>query len=198
MLEAVIFAKFRKGPGSEKVLSGDFELFSSYDASHIVNATTIQSTGLIPGMRISMAIVVGQYATIEGSTRCARTACKSRSFQDAEQGGKTWYVPIQTARLAFFLPKLVLFVKLGSIVPARNYVDHFDLPTMLISGDLLKYVHMRPSYQASSIRALRHSYPSHTNVKIPSVPSLRFLLLKAQQGANITRIFESIFPNFHH
>lgn len=89
MLEAVIIAKFKKGPGQEKVHSGDFELFNSYDSSDIVNESKFQSTGLLPGMRITMAIIIGQYAT--DRTRCAKFTCKSLRFKEAEQGGKIWY-----------------------------------------------------------------------------------------------------------
>jgi len=89
MLEAVILAKFRRGPGREKVNSGDFELFNSHDSSQIIDAAALESTGLIPGMRITMAIVIGQYATTE-TTKCARAGCKSKRFQVAEQGGKVW------------------------------------------------------------------------------------------------------------
>lgn len=90
MLEAVIVAKFKEGPGQEKVHSGDFELFNSFDSSQVINASTVDSTGLIPGMRVTMAMVVGQYEAIATNTRCARTGCKSQRFRIAEQGGQVW------------------------------------------------------------------------------------------------------------
>jgi hypothetical protein len=90
MLKAVIMAKFKKGPGWEKVHSGDYELFNSFDSSQIINASTVESTGLIPGMRVTMAIVIGQYGAKTPNTRCARTGCKSQRFRIAEQGGQVW------------------------------------------------------------------------------------------------------------
>jgi hypothetical protein len=89
MLEAVIIAKFKKGPGQAKVHSGDFELFNSHDSSDIIDPSRFTSTGLLPGMRITMAIIIGQYATVR--SRCANTSCKSLRFKEAEQGGKIWY-----------------------------------------------------------------------------------------------------------
>ena len=89
MLEAVIIAKFKRGPGQEKAHSGDFELFNSYDSSDIIHESRFQSTGLLPGMRITMAIIIGQYAA--DGTRCAKFTCKSSRFKEAEQGGKIWY-----------------------------------------------------------------------------------------------------------
>lgn len=90
MLEAVIIAKFKKGPGWEKVHSGEFELFSSFDSSHVIDATSVQSTGLIPGTRITMAIIVGQYSSKTETSKCARAGCKSTRFRTMEHGGKIW------------------------------------------------------------------------------------------------------------
>jgi hypothetical protein len=83
-------AKFKKGPGREKVHSGDYELFNSFDSSQVINASTVESTGLIPGMRVTMAIVIGQYGAKTPNTRCVRTGCKSQRFRIAEQGGQVW------------------------------------------------------------------------------------------------------------
>ena len=90
MLKAVIMAKFKKGSGREKVHSGDYELFNSFDSSQVINASTVESTGLIPGMRVTMAKVIGQYAAKTANTRCVRTGCKSQRFRTAEQGGQVW------------------------------------------------------------------------------------------------------------
>jgi hypothetical protein len=90
MVEAVIAARFRKGPGMEKVHSGNYELFNSFDSTQVINASTFESIGLVPGMRLTMAIVIGQYGATTTIIRCARAGCKSQRFRIAEQGGQVW------------------------------------------------------------------------------------------------------------
>lgn len=68
-LEAIIQVQFRTGPGSAKVKSGDYELF---DASNFGVAIS-PSQGLIPGMRITMVIVVGRYGDYR--RRCPLILC---------------------------------------------------------------------------------------------------------------------------
>ncbi|CZR53521.1 uncharacterized protein PAC_03400 [Phialocephala subalpina] len=82
-LEAVIQAQFKTGPGQEKVLSGEYELWSS--GQSIVELR--QSTpSLIPGMIITMTFIIGQYA---GSERCPQLGCQSRLFAKDAKGNKT-------------------------------------------------------------------------------------------------------------
>jgi len=85
-LEAVINAQFSTGPGQEKVFSGEYEL---YNNDIVLSQDDFKNTPLLPGMSITMAIVVGQYGELP---RCPRPDCKSLSFVASPKGGKTWLV----------------------------------------------------------------------------------------------------------
>jgi hypothetical protein len=86
--EAIIRAQFRNGPGETKVRSGEYELFMG-----ITNITPLKSRDFrpLPGTKITMTCIVGQYI---GSERCPRLGCSSRSFRIDDQVtyGRIWYV----------------------------------------------------------------------------------------------------------
>ncbi|KAE9365757.1 hypothetical protein N431DRAFT_472352 [Stipitochalara longipes BDJ] len=92
MLHAVIQARFREGPGHAKVRSGEYEIFMNVDSSNPVTASTF--SGLIPGMKVTMYMILGQYA---GSERCPRIGCQSDTFERHKEGGsiciqcRTWF-----------------------------------------------------------------------------------------------------------
>ncbi|KAE8442464.1 hypothetical protein EG329_003307 [Mollisiaceae sp. DMI_Dod_QoI] len=73
-LEAVIQARFKNDPGQEKVLSGEYELYSG---GKPIGPLQDSRLSLMPGMMITMTFIIGQYA---GSERCPRLGCDSRSF----------------------------------------------------------------------------------------------------------------------
>ncbi|KAF2835247.1 hypothetical protein M501DRAFT_942486 [Patellaria atrata CBS 101060] len=87
-LRAVLVEQFRNGPGYEKVLAGEFELFNSMDSTQDISGHEDSET-LIPGMRITMAIIIGQYDW-RGSNRCPRPGCKSTTFEPHKGGGSSW------------------------------------------------------------------------------------------------------------
>lgn len=77
-------AQFRTGPGHEKVFAGEFEL---YQNDEVLRQDNFKSTGLLPGMSITMAIIVGQYGE---PLRCPKPDCKSSLFVPSPKGGKVW------------------------------------------------------------------------------------------------------------
>lgn len=85
--EAIIQAQFKNGPGKAKVRSGEYELFMG-----MTSITPLKSKDFrpLPGMRITMTFIVGQYI---GSERCPRLGCSSRSFRaDSHvEKGRIWY-----------------------------------------------------------------------------------------------------------
>jgi hypothetical protein len=83
-LEAIIMAQFSTGPGHEKVFAGEYELF---DNATVLTRDNFGDTGLLPGMSITMAIIVGQYGEL---VRCPRPDCKSLAFATSPNGGKIW------------------------------------------------------------------------------------------------------------
>lgn len=71
-LQAIIQVQFRRGPGSAKVKSGEYELFDALN----YGAYLLPWMGLRPGMRVKMAIVIGRYECYKGNPRrCPKTRC---------------------------------------------------------------------------------------------------------------------------
>lgn len=87
-LEAIIQAQFKQGPGSNKVLSGEYELFHTNNSAEIISQSNFES--FTPGTSITMAIVIGQY---EGGslTRCPRPGCPAKESASLQAGGTLWY-----------------------------------------------------------------------------------------------------------
>jgi hypothetical protein len=112
-------AQFSIGLGHDKVFSGEYELFNSVDSETVLSRDSFTNVGLVPGMSITMVIIIGQYGELG---RCPRTDCKSRSFIDGPMGGKSWYV-LQLAK-SFFVPfplSLVSFSWNKPYIYSRNF-----------------------------------------------------------------------------
>ncbi|TVY17790.1 Protein VTS1 [Lachnellula arida] len=82
-VEAVIQAQFKHGPGHTKVRSGEYELY--YGSFGDLNPIKTTSFCPIPGMKVTMSFIIGQYS---GSERCPRLGCTSRSFQKHGAGAR--------------------------------------------------------------------------------------------------------------
>lgn len=79
--------QFRGRPAYDKILAGEYELFSTTDSSQVVTESNV---GLLtPGAHITMAVVIGRY---EGSPKntCPKPGCKSRAFRRSDAGGHIW------------------------------------------------------------------------------------------------------------
>lgn len=90
MIEAVILAKFKKGPGRIKVHSGDYELFDRRTGRSVSESNFV---GLIPGSNISMAMIIGRYR-VDGLVPdgCTRMGCRSSQIRVINPETTTWYV----------------------------------------------------------------------------------------------------------
>ncbi|KAL9027940.1 MAG: hypothetical protein Q9196_003619, partial [Gyalolechia fulgens] len=86
ILRAIISARFSAGPGCEKVLAAEYEVFNTSDTTQILSES--QTYALIPGMKITMAIVVGRYAGLP-LAKCPRPGCRARTFTKINTGGQT-------------------------------------------------------------------------------------------------------------
>lgn len=101
MLHAVIRAKFSVGPGSDKVHSGEYEVFDTRNDAFMLKDSDLPV--LLPGMSIKMTIVIGQYA---GSNRCPRYGCLSSISKNESSSPRrtwTWYsiMNIASNRLSY-------------------------------------------------------------------------------------------------
>ncbi|MCJ1422765.1 hypothetical protein MMC29_000645 [Sticta canariensis] len=85
-VEAVIMAQFSTGPGHEKVFAGEYELYDSISGTTLSRDEYTDSP-FFPGMTITMAIIIGQYAELE---RCPRPDCRSLEFVAAPMGSRAW------------------------------------------------------------------------------------------------------------
>ncbi|KAL8749230.1 MAG: hypothetical protein Q9199_007812 [Rusavskia elegans] len=85
MLRAIISARFSSGPGHKKVHAGEYEIFNTSDTTQVLSECDLQS--LIPGMKITMAFVIGRYQhrTLE---ECPKPDCKARKFARKSTGGR--------------------------------------------------------------------------------------------------------------
>lgn len=87
-MQAVITDRFSSGPGSEKILAGEYELFLTRDSSELL---TERTTSLLqPGSAITMAVVIGMYENVP-QDRCPRTGCLSSKLSKHTAGGWVWY-----------------------------------------------------------------------------------------------------------
>jgi 16S rRNA U516 pseudouridylate synthase RsuA-like enzyme len=89
MIEAIIHAKFKKGPGCVKVRSGDYELFDQRTGRCI---SELNFLGLIPGSYITMTIVVGRYRGRLVREVCARYGCGVSRLKRINLELNIWYV----------------------------------------------------------------------------------------------------------
>lgn len=84
MMEGALKGKFRKGPGKRLVEKGLWQLFEPSNAQNILSTNNWEP---VPGMRITMAMIIPQ---IDSSILCPRLNCTSNLFTDALGGGKIW------------------------------------------------------------------------------------------------------------
>lgn len=131
------------GPGSDKVASGEYELFNTLDSSQTLSRSEFE--GLVPGMGITMAVIVGQYGK-NSLERCPRIGCKSARVTANEAGGRTWYALLRCLfcmRLLFNSSSICKswfnLAKKSLPKPLRPPV--FNFPT----SSSFKYIHHRRS-----------------------------------------------------
>ena len=85
-VEAIVKDQFKAGPGRQRVLQGDYELFDAKNSNHMISNS--EWTGLLPGMNIKMAIIVEQpFSEVEC---CPMPRCISRNFRAMQGGGNVW------------------------------------------------------------------------------------------------------------
>lgn len=84
---AIIHDQFCCGPGNEKILAGEYEIFNTEDSSQLI---TQQNFSLLrPGSGITMAMVIGKYE--EGAKdQCPKPGCKSKIYTKSNAGGLIW------------------------------------------------------------------------------------------------------------
>ncbi|SLM40482.1 hypothetical protein LPUS_11299 [Lasallia pustulata] len=91
-VEAIIRDQFKVGPGSQKVLDGNYELLDARN-SRVISGSAW--TGLIPGMSIKMAIVLEQLFI--DADCCPMSHCYSQTLLTLPEGGnvcsecKVWF-----------------------------------------------------------------------------------------------------------
>ncbi len=100
-LNAEIKTRFKEGPGKTEVMAGDFEIFNAKNTDEVL--TVSGHDVLLPGMLINMAIIL-EKEFAEGN-KCPMPHCASKTFVEADGGGRTWYVIL--AKLIF--PKSLQF-----------------------------------------------------------------------------------------
>ena len=88
-MQAVITERFSSGPGREKILAGEYELFLTRDSSALLTEQTVAL--LQPGSAITMAVVIGMYEAVPRD-RCPRPGCASTKVSRHTAGGWFWYV----------------------------------------------------------------------------------------------------------
>jgi hypothetical protein len=84
MIEGLVRGKFRSGRGKSLVERDQWQLFDSTNTKHIFSPENWEP---IPGMRITMAMIIPQRSD---DMLCPRLNCPSSSYTDASGGGKSW------------------------------------------------------------------------------------------------------------
>jgi hypothetical protein len=79
--------KFKEGPGASAVQRGNFELCKTKKRSEQLNVTS----RLLPGMEITMAIIIATDQVTSGDT-CPKRRCGSSDIDAYPGGGFKWYV----------------------------------------------------------------------------------------------------------
>jgi hypothetical protein len=85
-LGALIKHRFKTGPGCLDVALGNYEYFKTKNSSDVLS----METRLIPGTKITMAIIVIQLALADKI--CPMPGCGSNQTSIYPGGGRTWYV----------------------------------------------------------------------------------------------------------
>lgn len=87
-IDAIILDQFKVGPGHDKVLCGEYELFNTIDTRQSFSGSEFKT--LVPGMSITMAFVIGLYEH-QPVKECPRPGCRTREFRALKTGGRRWY-----------------------------------------------------------------------------------------------------------
>lgn len=85
-VEAIIRDKFQVGPGRQKVVNGEYELYDARNSNRIISGSVW--TGLLPGMNVKMAVTLEQHYTQK--EYCPMPNCGSQTFVTLSEGGKVW------------------------------------------------------------------------------------------------------------
>ena len=93
MLQNTIEFRFRKGLGSLEVQAGNYELFQTYYIRHVISSTS----ALVPGTRITMAVLICEGVTGEG--KCPQ--CWSAQIVPLKCGRQAWCVSIPFMSVLF-------------------------------------------------------------------------------------------------
>ncbi|KAL9111825.1 MAG: hypothetical protein Q9227_003884 [Pyrenula ochraceoflavens] len=84
MMEAVILARYRNGPGARRVQRRRFQISNSSNSDQILSEERF--AGFVPGMRLRMAILLDEvYMSDE---RCPVPSCGSKEVRECTGGGK--------------------------------------------------------------------------------------------------------------
>lgn len=97
-LDTEIKARFKQGPGKAEVMAEAYEIANAKDSKQVL--TVADEATLLPGMSITMAIVVEKPSN--QSDQCP--SCPSRSFVEMACGGKIWCAPRIPASFSFKRP----------------------------------------------------------------------------------------------
>jgi hypothetical protein len=85
MLEAVVKARFARGPGDEFVKNDDWQLFWARNCWWPLDENC--TVNFRPCIKLIMAVIVSRTGP---KLRCPRPKCPSTRYLDAPGGGKTW------------------------------------------------------------------------------------------------------------
>lgn len=86
MLDAIIREQFVRGPGSQKIKSGEYELHVDDDDS---KELPCPESGFTPGMRIIMTVILGRYGA-STAKRCPRVGCDSTDSEKLSTVSISW------------------------------------------------------------------------------------------------------------
>jgi hypothetical protein len=85
-LHALVRSKFIGSPGQIDVETGNYEVFNQQNHRQIIVAEA--NASLIPGMRVTMAVVL--QSTASGQGACPVATCRSSRSFESPGGGQKW------------------------------------------------------------------------------------------------------------
>lgn len=86
-LFAIVYNRFKEGPGSGHIASGQFALLDSGNTSHVLHDTP--GAQLIPGMCVIMLIKLS--TENYSNNHCPVADCRSERIIVLKGGGRQWY-----------------------------------------------------------------------------------------------------------
>ncbi|MCJ1261586.1 hypothetical protein MMC22_001451 [Lobaria immixta] len=84
-INAIILDQFKVGPGHDKVLCGEYELFNTFDTRQILSGSELET--LVPGMNVTMAFTIRKFEH-QSVKECPRPGCRTREFRVLKTGGR--------------------------------------------------------------------------------------------------------------